>query len=92
GKFDSLNRTVSIRVTDNGIGIEPDEIGRIFDVFRSSKGQKGTGLGLAVAKKIVTEHGGEIRAESTRGEGTTFTVTLPTQPGKTASPDDTHTS
>ncbi len=91
GEFDSMNRQVIVHIADNGIGIEPDQIDRIFDVFHSTKGQKGTGLGLTVAKKIIDEHGGEIRVDSTPGEGTTFTVMLSTQPDKTASPDDTHT-
>ncbi len=90
-EYDSMNRRVIVRVADNGVGIEPDEIGRIFDLFHSTKGHKGTGLGLAVAKKVITEHGGKIEVASTPGEGTTFTVTLSTQPTETRSHDDTHT-
>lgn len=90
-EFDSMNRQVVIRVADNGVGIEPDQMDRIFEVFHSTKGQKGTGLGLTVAKKVIDEHGGEIRADSTPGEGTIFTVTLSTQPDEIASSDDTHT-
>ena len=90
-EFNSLDRLVTVRVADNGVGIEPDEIDRIFDVFHSTKGQKGTGLGLAVAKKVIDEHGGKIQVESAPAEGTTFTITLSTQPVETASSDDTHT-
>ncbi len=91
GEFDSMNRQVIIHIADNGVGIEPDQIDRIFDVFHSTKGQKGTGLGLTVVKKIIDEHGGKIRVDSTPGEGATFTVTLSTQPDTPLSPDDTHT-
>ena len=90
-KLDSLNQQVIIQVSDNGKGIEPDEIGKIFDIFHSTKGQKGTGLGLAVAKKIITEHSGTISVESTPGEGATFIIKLPLHPSSQPSPDDTHT-
>jgi len=74
--YDSMNRNVTVRVMDNGTGIEPDKLQGIFTPFFSSKGQSGTGLGLAVAQKIFQEHGGRIEAASTPGEGTIFTVTL----------------
>lgn len=90
-EFDSLDQQVIIRVADNGEGIEPGEIEKVFDIFHSTKGQKGTGLGLAVAKKVVSEHGGRIDVESTAGEGTTFTVKLPLHPPDGHAPDDTHT-
>ncbi|MDY7011253.1 MAG: ATP-binding protein [Planctomycetota bacterium] len=90
-EFDSMNRQVIVRVVDNGVGIAPDQKDHIFDIFHSAKGQKGTGLGLTVTKKVIDEHGGKIRVESTPGEGTVFTVTLSTQPDETTSPDDTHT-
>jgi len=67
----------AIRVRDNGCGIAPEAREKIFDVFFSTKGGKGTGLGLAVTKKIVEEHGGTIRVKSTLGAGTEFTITLP---------------
>ena len=68
---------VILSIGDNGPGIPPDERDRIFDVFHSSKGHGGTGLGLAAAKKIVTELNGKIDVESELGEGTTFHVLLP---------------
>ncbi|MBN2064971.1 MAG: FHA domain-containing protein [Sedimentisphaerales bacterium] len=76
-------------VSDNGPGIAPDELGEIFTAFHSSKGHGGTGLGLAVVKKIVEEHDGTVTVDSKIGEGTTFTVSLPTattlSSGETAS-------
>jgi signal transduction histidine kinase len=68
---------VEIAVTDNGCGIS-DEAGKnLFKTFFSTKGSEGTGLGLAVAQKIVSEHGGDIKVESALGVGTKVTVTLP---------------
>ncbi|MGB2613287.1 MAG: ATP-binding protein [Phycisphaerae bacterium] len=66
-----------LRVEDNGGGIEPEALEKIFDPFFSTKGGKGTGLGLPVTKKIVEEHGGRIRVNSTPGAGTVFTLLLP---------------
>ncbi len=68
---------VLITVEDNGPGF-PEKIRlRIFDVFFSTKGSQGTGLGLAVTKKIIEEHGGCIEAESYHGQGAKFTIQLP---------------
>ena len=76
-QFAPATNAVVIRVKDNGCGIDPDELPRIFEAFHSSKGQRGTGLGLAVARKMIEEHNGHIEVESTLGGGTTFTITLP---------------
>jgi len=70
-----------ISVRDNGCGIPPENLKKIFEVFFTTKGHKGTGLGLAVVKKIVSEHKGQIRIESVVGQGTTFYITLPVSPG-----------
>ncbi len=76
-RYDSLHRNVILKVIDNGHGIEADQMETIFTPFFSSKGQKGTGLGLAVAKKVIKEHQGTLELDSKVGEGTTFTITLP---------------
>jgi len=68
---------VFITVADNGPGIPPAEELKIFQAFYSTKGQKGTGLGLAAAKKIVEEHDGRIVVKSLPGKGAAFTIQLP---------------
>ncbi len=69
-----------IEVKDTGTGIPEEMIEKIFEPFVSTKGTKGTGLGLPVTKKIVEEHGGTIDVESEKGEGTCFRITLPASP------------
>jgi signal transduction histidine kinase/pSer/pThr/pTyr-binding forkhead associated (FHA) protein len=68
---------VRVLVLDNGMGITPDKLGDIFKPFVSSKGAKGTGLGLAVSRKILREHGGDILVQSQPGKSTTFILRLP---------------
>lgn len=76
-RYDSAQRAVVVSVIDNGTGIPEDQLSSIFTPFWSSKGQKGTGLGLAVTEKMVKEHHGRIEVTSRVGTGTTFTITLP---------------
>ena len=72
--------SAQVSVVDEGPGISPEEMGKIFTpFFRAGKGT-GTGLGLVISRQIVREHGGEIRVESKLGEGATFTVALPGSP------------
>jgi signal transduction histidine kinase len=64
-------------VVDNGQGMSEEVQERLFSSFFSTKGAKGTGLGLLVTRKLIEEHGGSIRFESEEGKGTTFTMTFP---------------
>ena len=72
--------TLSVAVRDNGIGIDAAAIEKIFTVFESDKGNRGTGLGLPVSKKIVQEHSGDIVVESAPSRGSVFTITIPAIP------------
>jgi PAS domain S-box-containing protein len=78
--------TMEIQVRDSGVGITPDLLPFVFDRFRqgdsrSTRRHGGLGLGLAIARHLVEQHDGTIRAESEgRGRGTTFRITLPTSP------------
>ncbi len=78
----SINGNVEISVADQGQGIPEDEISKIFKEFsktsvRPTAGEKSTGLGLAIAKKIIEAHQGTISVASKVGKGTTFMITLP---------------
>ncbi len=69
-------RRAHIAISDNGCGIEKDKLERIFEPYVTTK-PDGTGVGLAIVRRIAMDHGGSIRVESKPGEGTTFTVSLP---------------
>jgi PAS domain S-box-containing protein len=76
------NKQVELKVSDNGIGISPDDLPYIFERFyRADKshsvGDKSTGLGLAICKWIIDAHNGDIKAQSIVDKGTTFTINLP---------------
>ena len=74
-----------LQVKDNGIGFDEKYLDRIFTPFQRLHGRneyEGTGIGLAVCRKIVERHGGELTAQSTPGEGSTFTATLPAKQSK----------
>ncbi|HUT32208.1 MAG TPA: ATP-binding protein [Planctomycetota bacterium] len=73
-------RGLEIAVSDSGPGISPELHERIFQAFFTTKGSKGTGLGLAVSRKLIEELGGRIAVESAPGRGATFTISLPAEP------------
>jgi len=79
---ENCNGFVRIRVSDSGCGIDKETVGRIFEPFFTTKtdddsGRSGAGLGLALCKRVVEDHGGTISVESEPGTGSTFTITLP---------------
>ena len=75
--YRSSERMVAVEVRDNGVGIRPEIVPRIFDSFFTTRPVgEGTGLGLAISKRMVVDHGGRIEVESTVGEGSTFRVFL----------------
>ncbi|WP_090623389.1 sensor histidine kinase [Natrinema salaciae] len=70
----------AISVRDDGIGVDPDDANRIFGVFRrlhSREEDDGTGIGLALCRRIVERHGGRIWVDPAPGEGSTVTVAVP---------------
>jgi signal transduction histidine kinase len=78
-RAEQRNGRWEIAISDNGIGIEPRFHERVFGLFQrlhTSEEYPGTGMGLAIVKKIVESNGGSVRVESTPGEGSTFIVTL----------------
>jgi len=66
-----------IAVKDNGIGIPIEKHDKIFEMFQTDKGDKGTGLGLAVSKRIIENHIGSLTVESQENEGAIFLVKIP---------------
>ena len=85
-EFDRESRLARVVVSDNGPGIPEEEIDQVFSLFVSKKGNRGTGLGLPVSQKILTEHGGRIDVASRVGDGTRFSLELPAVFPEQASP------
>ncbi len=76
---DEEGEAARVTVSDNGPGIPPESLAEIFTLFVSTKGARGTGLGLTVSRKILREHGGDIEVTSRLGEGSRFTLLVPLQ-------------
>lgn len=76
-KLDAKENKLDVVIEDNGCGIPQTAIKKIFDPFFSTKGSKGTGLGLAVTKKVIEEHKGRITVFSEEKRGTKFVIMLP---------------
>ena len=73
-------RWCRLRFADNGIGFDPQHVDRVFDLFQRLHGRdkyEGTGIGLALCRKVINRHGGTISVDSTPGKGTVFTIRLP---------------
>lgn len=68
---------VVFRIQDNGLGMDKATLKNIFTIFFSSKGNKGTGLGLFIANKVIAQHRGEIKVVSTKDRGTKFIIKIP---------------
>ncbi len=75
--YDKNADMLLVAVSDNGPGIPDDQRASIFNVFESSKGSRGTGIGLPVSRKILREHGGRVRVEGGPGQGTRFVLSWP---------------
>jgi PAS domain S-box-containing protein len=82
----SNDRHVIFEIRDTGSGIPKEQIKHIFNVFHSSKGRRGTGIGLYITEKAVKMHGGHIEVNSTIGSGTAFRVEIPCQLASSVAP------
>ncbi|HZI28206.1 MAG TPA: ATP-binding protein, partial [Gemmatimonadaceae bacterium] len=77
-RLDRVNQRFRLEIEDTGSGVPPDLLGHIFDPWVTTKAQgKGSGLGLSIARQVVTSHGGTIRAQNRPGKGAVFTIDLP---------------
>ncbi len=87
--LDPVERWILVSVADNGPGVPPDQLDKIFQAFHSTKGHAGTGLGLAVARKNVNELGGSLELIDPPEGGCEFLIRLPTAETRRATPGDT---
>jgi PAS domain S-box-containing protein len=92
-RLESVGDEAQIQIIDNGIGIEPDFLPYVFDRFRqadssTTRSYGGLGLGLAIVRHLVEQHGGKVDAENNPGEGAKFTVALPLAERNALADDD----
>jgi signal transduction histidine kinase len=81
-RLERVDERLRLEIEDTGTGIPPDVLGHVFDPWVTTKAQgKGSGLGLSIARQVVTSHGGTIRAENRPGKGALFTIDLPAASG-----------
>jgi signal transduction histidine kinase/FixJ family two-component response regulator len=81
------DKNIVFEISDNGIGMDRETRESLFTLFFSSKGNKGTGLGLFIANKVIAQHGGRVKVDSKPNRGSTFRVSIPTKiSGKLKSP------
>jgi signal transduction histidine kinase len=76
-KVSGYEKYVFFEISDTGVGMDQETKDKLFTLFFSSKGAKGTGLGLYIAKQVIDQHGGHIEVQSDPGEGTSFEIFLP---------------
>lgn len=77
------DNVIQFEISDNGLGMDEAVVKKLFTSFFSTKGHRGTGLGLMVTRKLIEEHNGSINVKSKPGKGTTFTVRIPYQQSST---------
>ncbi len=75
--FDTDSNEVCVEVEDNGPGIPEEQLSTLFNIFESTKGARGTGIGLPVSQKILREHGGDIHVDSREDHGSCFRLVWP---------------
>ena len=91
-ELDEISETIQVTVADNGPGIPAETLPDIFNLFVSTKGARGTGLGLTVSRKILREHGGDISVVSDLATGSTFTLMFPLDLGGRANAESSGTA
>ncbi|MGD8665930.1 MAG: ATP-binding protein, partial [Desulfobacterales bacterium] len=77
------DNVIQFEISDNGLGMDDEVVKKLFTSFFSTKGHRGTGLGLMVTRKLIAEHNGSIDVKSQPGKGTTFIVRMPYQQSPT---------
>ena len=76
------DQQIGFEIADNGVGMSDEVQAKLFTSFFSTKGHRGTGLGLMVTRKLIEEHGGRITVDSKPSQGTTFWVSMPYDPSE----------